>query len=148
MSDLAGNPEAILRSPVELGAQTVPEDGWLEWRSPTILWERAPSGAYVEEWERLPDDRGVAVHFTAPDASSRSNLYLAGRHVFLAIERTNSAEAGDPPLHEFSYGRSRHPTDPSSATVELSTIAERVGTALLTEDCDHAWQPVSCRTTD
>lgn len=124
-----------------------PEDGWLEWRSPSVMWERAPSGAYVEEWQRAPHDRGVAVHLTVPDAPGRTNLYVTGRHAFLAVERFGS---GGPPLHEFSYGRLHEPHDPASATIELSTIAERVGTAMLSEiaELDHEWQLVSRRTVD
>lgn len=123
-----------------------PEDGWLEWRSPTVMWERAPSGAYVEEWERLPYDHGTVVHLVAPASPGRTNLYIAGRHVFLAVERIESP--GAQPLHEFSYATLRRSIDPASATIELSTIAERVGATMLVEtvDLDHTWQPVSCRT--
>ncbi|MGB8861297.1 MAG: hypothetical protein WCC60_18710, partial [Ilumatobacteraceae bacterium] len=40
-----------------------PEPGLLEWRPHgAVLIERAPSGAYVEQWQLLPGSRGEALH--------------------------------------------------------------------------------------
>jgi hypothetical protein len=51
-----------------------PEPGLLEWHSDDVMIERAPSGAYVEEWHRLPDTRTPTTH----------HIDDLGRHVFRA----------------------------------------------------------------
>ena len=51
-----------------------PEPGLLEWQADDVMIERAPSGAYVEEWRRLPGTRGPLRHLTDG----------AGRHVYRA----------------------------------------------------------------
>jgi hypothetical protein len=51
-----------------------PEPGLLEWVTDDVMIERAPSGAYVEEWHRLP---GTA-------APLRHHVDAAGRHVYVA----------------------------------------------------------------
>ncbi len=47
-----------------------PEPGLLEWNSDgTVMMERAPSGAYVEEWHLLPESRGPLSHLVCADGS-------------------------------------------------------------------------------
>ena len=112
-----------------------PEKGWLVWDSPTIMRELAPSGAYVEEWQRLAGSDDVVAHFVANDAATTTNLYIAGRHVFLARRRG----AGEQ-LDEYSYGVRSAGTE--SVTVELSTIVSHVGASM---PLDHDWACVSLR---
>lgn len=118
-----------------------PEKGWLNWESPIIMYEHAPSGAYVEEWERLPRSSGRVAHFRATNTPTRNNLYIAGSHMIHARERA----AGEP-IHEFSYGvRLSPPTiDPSGdeIVIEMSTLPDRQGELM---DLDADWQLVSCR---
>ncbi len=49
-----------------------PEPGLLEWQSDDVMIERAPSGAYVEEWRLLPGTRSPGGH----------RVDGAGRHVY------------------------------------------------------------------
>ncbi len=45
---------------------TFPEPGWLEWRDAgTCMIERAPSGAYEEDWRLQPSSRSFARAFAA-----------------------------------------------------------------------------------
>ncbi len=47
-----------------------PEPGLLEWLGDgTVMMERAPSGAYVEEWQLLPGSRGPLSHSLLSDES-------------------------------------------------------------------------------
>src|SRR5690606_17880284 len=48
--------------------------GLLEWVTDDVMIERAPSGAYVEEWRRLPGTRGPLRHL----------VETTGRHVYVA----------------------------------------------------------------
>ena len=51
-----------------------PEPGLLQWQATNVLIERAPSGAYVEEWHLIPDTRDPGLHHVDP----------LGRHVYRA----------------------------------------------------------------
>jgi len=112
-----------------------PEKGWLRWDSDSIMKELAPSGSYVEEWEKLVDSGGTIAHFLAGDTPTTTNLYVCGRHVLLAVQRSES-EA----VHEYSYGVHSPGTD--AVVIELSTLAHRVGQSM---QLDLIWQQVSCR---
>ena len=120
-----------------------PEKGWLDWRRPTLLYELAPSGAYVEEWERLDDSTDLLAHLVAHDAATTTNLYIAGRHLFLAQRRGAGGT-----VDEYSYGRVGDPNDNGDdrynnpATIELSTIAEHTG---LPMNLAYDWSVVSLR---
>lgn len=62
-----------------------PEPGLLEWNDDgTVMLERAPSGAYVERWQRIPDTR-VPLEQRRLDDGSR--LYLAGSVAVLVRDR-------------------------------------------------------------
>ena len=113
-----------------------PEKGWLVWDTPSVMRELAPSGAYVEEWERLPDSVGPVAHFIAPDAPTTTNLYVAGQQVFLAVR---SPIAGG--LHQFSCATQAVAAD--TLTVELSSSPTAVGKPL--ELNNTAWQLISYR---
>lgn len=53
-----------------------PEPGLLEWSDDgDVMTERAPSGAYVERWERMPDTIWPLQHTTCGD---RCQLFMAG----------------------------------------------------------------------
>lgn len=111
-----------------------PEKGWLVWDSPSVMRELAPSGAYVEEWERLPDSVGPVAHLIAPAASTTTNLYIAGGYGFLAV-RSNTTGG----LHDFACGRFDAVT--GSLHVELASSPDHAdGTRALG---DQAWQIVS-----
>ena len=118
-----------------------PEKGWLDWDSPTIMRELAPSGAYVEEWQKLPGSSGEITHLTAPDAPTLTNLYIAGRHYFLALQAAPSS--AEIPLHQFSYGV--RPDLEAPVSVQLSTVSEVVGTSM---NLDFDWVTVSHMSTD
>jgi len=105
-----------------------PEKGWLDWRSDTLVYEIAPSGAYVEEWERLPGSGPLVEHYVALDTPTVTNLYVAGDHHFLAVARPPGEQ-----IHEFSYGR-------SPSKIALSTLPGRVGEPMR---LDHDWSLVS-----
>ncbi|MGY9083434.1 MAG: hypothetical protein ACKVK3_12565 [Acidimicrobiales bacterium] len=106
-----------------------PEKGWLTWDDPSILRELAPSGAYVEEWERLPGSDGPTAHLVAPAASTTTNLYVAGRYALLCVK---SPEPDG--LHEFSWAE--RSSDNNHLIIELSTLPQLVGTTL---DIDRQW---------
>ena len=62
-----------------------PEPGLLEWSSDgTVMIERAPSGAYVEEWHLLPESRGPLSHSVQADGSE---FYRAGSVGVLVRDR-------------------------------------------------------------
>ena len=66
-----------------------PEPGLLEWNSDgTVMMERAPSGAYVEEWHLLPDSRGPLSHSVLADGSQ---WYRAGSVGVLVRDRPGPA---------------------------------------------------------
>lgn len=100
-----------------------PEKGWLDWQTPSLMRELAPSGAYIEEWERFDDSVGPTAQLSDLSATTRTNLYVAGSHVVLCSE---NPDAGG--LHEFSWGR--HSPGAESVTIDVSTVAARVGQPL------------------
>jgi hypothetical protein len=117
-----------------------PEKGLLSWESPTLMFEHAPSGAYIEEWERQPGSAGAVAHFVSPgdpdtNAATIANLYLAGTHALLAVQDPEGSG-----VHEYSYGTSASRAD--QATVALSTFPDRVGQPMR---LDRDWQLVSFR---
>ena len=107
------------------------------WDSDTIMKELAPSGSYVEEWEKLSDSGGTIAHFMARDTPTRTNLYMCGRHVLLAVRRSEAET-----VHEYSYGTCSPNGD--SVVIDHSTLASRVGSAM---HLDMDWQQISCRHT-
>jgi hypothetical protein len=73
--------------PHSVGFQPVsafPESGLLEWVGDDVLIERAPSGAYVEEWHRLPGTTDPLHHVI--DADGR-HLYRAGDAAVVVSDR-------------------------------------------------------------
>jgi hypothetical protein len=61
-----------------------PEPGLLEFASDDVMIERAPSGAYVEEWHRLPHTQTPFTHDV--DASGR-HVYQAGDAAVVVRDR-------------------------------------------------------------
>jgi hypothetical protein len=78
-----------------------PEPGLLEWDGTgTVMIERAPSGAYVEEWRLLPNSRDPLLHAVGLDDGVRTGAYRAGDHLIVVRDRAAGAPAID---CEFSY---------------------------------------------
>lgn len=126
---------------------TFPEPGWLEWREGgSCMIERAPSGAYEEDWRLQPNSQTLAAHLSLQDASATTCLYVAGDHAIYARNRRHPiAEpkllpelmraAGDDDARlrnlldcEFSYARRTGAHE--DYTVALSTLPWREGTSL------------------
>ena len=126
---------------------TFPEPGWIEWQdSGTCMIERAPSGAYEEDWRLQSGSRSFAAHLTKRDATATTCLYVAGEHAIyvrnravdlpsdktlLELARDAKCERGrlEELLNcEFSYG---HRTQPGGDfKIELSTLPWREGQPL------------------
>jgi hypothetical protein len=119
-----------------------PEPGLLEWNDDgTVLYERAPSGAYVEEWRLIPGtSSGLRYH----QRTDGSELYVAGSVAVLVLDRPHPipraarlqelvAECGDDRTAverlidcEFSFARQHG----SSYVVEASTLPWNIGKAI------------------
>jgi hypothetical protein len=115
-----------------------PEPGLLEWMSDEVLIERAPSGAYVEEWRLLPNTRHTFEHHTAFEGRQ---LYRTGDAVVVVRDRPTPvrraarleelvAECGDDRDAlaalvdcEFSFAR----RDGDEFRIEASTLPWREG---------------------
>ena len=126
---------------------TFPEPGWIEWQqSGTCMIERAPSGAYEEDWRLQRASRSFAVHLTKNDSVVATCLYVAGEHAIYARDRarklpsdkTLSELASDAKcdrdfLHElldceFSYARRTQPGE--DYKIRASTLPWREGQLL------------------
>lgn len=130
--------------PHSVGFQPVsafPEPGLLEWVADDVLIERAPSGAYVEEWHRLPGTTHPLHHVI--DADDR-HIYRAGDAAVLVRDRRPplpriarldelAAECGDDRDRlvalvdcEFSFARRRD----GNYVIEASTLPWREGAVI------------------
>lgn len=119
-----------------------PEPGLLEWHGDDVLIERAPSGAYVEEWHLLPGTRSPASHHV--DEHGR-HVYRSGDAVVLVRDRAVAvprearldelvADCGDDRDRivalvdcEFSFALARPGEEGPVFVIEASTIPWRVG---------------------
>ena len=116
-----------------------PEAGELEWDdSGSIMVERAPSGAYVEEWHRVPNSDGPLTHEAR---GQRTQIFQAGATAILVRDRLEAItrrerldvivdEAGDDRAAleaivdcEFSLAT----VHDGIATITASTLPWRVG---------------------
>ncbi len=116
-----------------------PEPGLLEWNDDgTVLYERAPSGAYVEEWRLIPDTSGRLEYRQRTDGSE---IYIAGSVAVLVRDRPHPipraarlqelvADCGDDRAAverlidcEFSFARQHG----STYVVEASTLPWNIG---------------------
>jgi hypothetical protein len=116
-----------------------PEPGLLEWNDDgTVLYERAPSGAYVEEWRLISGPSSGLQHRQRADGSE---LYVAGSVAVVVRDRPHPipraarlqelvAECGDDRAAverlidcEFSFAR-QHGTQ---YVVEASTLPWNIG---------------------
>ncbi len=130
-------------------AITFPEPGWMEWLDRgTCMIERAPSGAYVEDWRLQPGSQSFGVHLTQIDAPTLTCLYVAGDHAIFAKNRSLALPADKTLLElareanydrthlcemlncEFSYARRAEGC--GNYMIELSTLPWREGQPL---DC-------------
>jgi hypothetical protein len=126
---------------------TFPEPGWIEWRnSGTCMIEKAPSGAYEEDWRLRPDSRSFAAHLTKRDAAHTTCLYVAGEHAVYARNRRANLPSHKTLLElaqeaqyerdrleelvdcEFSYARRAGSGD--DYTIVVSTLPWREGKSL------------------
>ena len=65
-----------------------PEDGWFEWKEDgTCMMEYAPSGDYIEDWRLQAQSQDFAIHLICRDSQTTTNLYVAGAHAMLAVDR-------------------------------------------------------------
>jgi len=96
-----------------------PEPGLLEFGADgTVMIERAPSGAYVEEWRLVPGSRDVLEHAVLANGGE---WYRAGSAGVFVHDRRRAAAALD---CEFSLAR----LGPDDAfVIEASTLPWRVG---------------------
>jgi hypothetical protein len=116
-----------------------PEPGLLEWNDDgTVLYERAPSGAYVEEWRLIPDTSSRLEYRQRADGSE---IYVAGPVAVVVRDRPHPipraarlqelvAECGDDRAAiqrlidcEFSFARQQG----SGYVVEASTLPWNIG---------------------
>lgn len=120
-----------------------PEPGLLEWNDDaTVLIERAPSGAYVEEWHLVPGSRGPSSHQPLGDGGE---LFSTGEVAMLVHDRRTAAArvsrlteiASRTDLEralgcEFSFARRRVDTTSAEAwVIEVSTLPWRVGATVV-----------------
>ncbi|MBK9969866.1 MAG: hypothetical protein IPP16_03705 [Acidimicrobiaceae bacterium] len=88
-----------------------PEPGLLEWIGDgTVLVERAPSGAYVEEWHLLPGSRGPLVHTVLADGSEwylRRRCRRAGARPSVSVARRSAPGRHRRPRHAGDGSRLR-----------------------------------------
>jgi hypothetical protein len=116
-----------------------PEPGLLEWNDDgTVLYERAPSGAYEEEWRLIS---GTSSDLQYRQRADGSEIYIAGSAAVLVRDRPHPipraarlqelvAECGDDRAAierlidcEFSFARQHG----SSYVVEASTLPWNIG---------------------
>jgi hypothetical protein len=116
-----------------------PEPGLLEWNDDgTVLYERAPSGAYVEEWRLIP---GTSDGLQYAQRADGGELYVAGMVAVLVRDRPHAipraarlqelvAECGEDRDAierlidcEFSFARQHG----SGYVVEASTLPWNIG---------------------
>ena len=150
-----------------------PEDGWFEWKEEgTCMLEYAPSGAYEEDWRLQDNSQDLAIHLLCRDSETTTNLYIAGAHAVLAIDRS-IVISQERPLQEivseniadrdrvyayldteFSYARCE---DSSEYEIVLSNLPWREGQILplqwlldsdndatvITDTTGHKWDVIS-----
>jgi hypothetical protein len=131
------DPNGVAFQPVS----AFPEPGLLEWVADDVMIERAPSGAYAEEWRRIPGTSAPFEHHRDGDGGHR---YRAGDAMVLVRDRRPAlsraarldelaAEVGDDRAAlvalvdcEFSFAR-RHG---DRFVIEASTLPWREGVAV------------------
>ena len=124
-----------------------PEPGWLEWNADgSVLSERAPSGAYTEEWHRVGASAGPFDHRALDD---QHQLFTAGDLAVLVRDRTFAippgplAELVDGAGHdrkaltalvdcEFSLAQRSHDAAINHYKITASTLPWRIGHDLIT----------------
>jgi hypothetical protein len=128
---------------------TFPEPGWMEWLDGgTCMIERAPSGAYVEDWRLQARSQVFGAHLMQLKAPFLTCLYIAGDHAIFARNRSESLPTDKTLLElareakydqhrlrelldcEFSYAHRARPG--GDYVIELSTFPWREGQLL---DC-------------
>lgn len=101
-----------------------PEPGLLEWNEDgSVMIERAPSGAYVEEWHRVP---GSADRLVEHRTDSRHRLYAAGD---LAVVVTDD-RGDDRSLFEVEFAICEPVDDRARWRIVASTLPDRIGEGL------------------
>lgn len=126
---------------------TFPEPGWIVWQdSGSCMIERAPSGAYEEDWRLQSGSRSFAAHLTKRDAATTTCLYVAGEHAIYARNRAVDLPSDKTLLEiardtkydrgrlqelvncDFSYGRRTQ--SGGDFKIEISTLPWREGQPL------------------
>ncbi len=114
-----------------------PEPGLLEWNADgTVMLERAPSGAYLEEWQRIPDTSAPLEHRVLADGGE---LFLAGAVAILVRDRSRpvvSRKRLDVLIAE--AGADRRAIE---ALVDCEfSLAQRQGNAYVVTASTHPWR--------
>ena len=150
-----------------------PEDGWFEWKEDGVcMMEYAPSGAYEEDWRLQDNSQDFAIHLLRRDGETTTNLYVAGAHAVLAVDRSIMINQERPlqeivaeNIHdrdsvyayldtEFSYSRC---DDSDEYEIMLSNLPWREGQTLslewlldsdddavaITDNSGHEWDVIS-----
>ena len=101
-----------------------PEPGLLKWNEDgSVMIERAPSGAYVEEWHRVPRSVDRLIEHRT---DSRHRLYAAGD---LAVVVTDD-RGDDQSLFEVEFAICESVDDRSRWRIVASTLPGRIGEGL------------------
>lgn len=126
-----------------------PEDGWMEWKEQgACMMEYAPSGQYEEDWRLQSGSEGAVVHLLSEDGPTTQQLFLSGRHLVLAIDRSHHPKEEKSLLDlfkqfendramletlvssEFSYAIQAVDTADMTFTIKRSTIPWREGESI------------------
>ncbi len=98
-----------------------PEPGLLEWNEDgSVMTERAPSGAYVEQWHRLP---GSTEQLIEQRADSRHRIYVAGDIAVVVTD--DRSDTGSPFDVEFAICEPAR--DEPQWRIVASTLPGRIG---------------------
>lgn len=114
-----------------------PEPGLLEWNDDaTVMLERAPSGAYVEQWRRIPDTETPLEQRRLDDGST---LYLAGSVAVRVRDRPRPIPAGE--RLEVLIAEAGDDRSAIEALVDCEfSLAHRRGSAYVVTASTHPWR--------
>ena len=137
---------------------TFPEPGWIEWLDGgRRMIERAPSGAYEEDWRLQSGSQSTGMHLTRRNATTQTCLYVADDHAIFVRNRLKALPADKSLLElvrdtgydegflremldcEFSYARRQEPG--GRYVIEASTFPWREGRTLECPSMDTLEEP-------
>lgn len=114
-----------------------PEPGLLEWNDDgTVMLERAPSGAYVEQWRRIPDSQSPVQQRLHHDGS---RLYVAGVVAVFVRDRPRPIAADE--RLDVLIAAAGHDRSTIEALVDCEfSLANRRGSAYVITASTHPWR--------